>query len=287
VYPETEPTEWVSPRFVNGASERIIRHGRKELKAKALMPPLPNGRGSDSNRNRRPVACCTLLGWCALALALPLAAATVPRASPSDYPAQSSRPELVLAGEFYGRSAPTRTGTIFTGHYVVVEVAVYPARGQRVTVHPSELRLFINGAKYGLLPQSGSVVAGTLKWYGYEREPGVQIGGGVGPIYIPSQPRQGPNFPGDPTDRQPTRPKAPEGGQDPNGNNRADKRVAEDPAEALPQMELESGETLHPVSGYLYFYWPAHTKKLRNVELRWETMWGKPPRAVLKLVSPR
>jgi hypothetical protein len=63
--------------------------------------------------------------------------------------------------------------------------------------------------------------------------------------------------------------------------------VPEDPSEVLPRLDLESGETLRPVSGYLYFYWQAHTKKLRSVELRWEPMWGEPPKAVLKLVSPR
>jgi hypothetical protein len=217
-----------------------------------------------------------------------LAGATAPRPSPNDYPAQAAGAELVLAGEFYGRSAPTARATIFTGHYLVVEVAVYPTPGHRVRVNPSELRLFINGAKYGLLPQSGSLVAGTLKWYGYEREPGPQIGVGVGPIYIPSQPRQDPNFPGDPTtDRQPTRPKAPEDGRDSGGGAKPANGVSEDPSEVLPALELESGETVRPVSGYLYFFWQAHTKKLRSVELRWERVWGEPPKAVLKLVSPR
>ena len=225
------------------------------------------------------------LGLCALTLAIPLTGATVPRPSPNDYPAQSSRPELILAGEFYGRSAPTAKATIFTAHYVVVEVAVYPTKGYRVSVNPSEMRLFINGAKYGLLPQSGSIVAGSLKWYGYEHAQGLDVG--AGPIYIPGQPRQGPTFPGDPTNRQPTRPQAPESGQDPNGNGKPDTSAPEDPSEVLPALELESGETLHPVSGYLYFYWEAHTKKLRNVELRWEPVWGEPPKAVLKLVSPR
>jgi hypothetical protein len=194
---------------------------------------------------------------------------------------------MVLAGEFYGRSAPTAKATIFTGHYLAVEVAVYPTPGRRVSVQPSEMRLFVNGAKDGLLPQSGSLVAGTLKWYGYEREPGPQIGVGVGAIYIPSQPRQGANFPGDPTDRQPTRPKAPETGEDSGGGAKPANGMPEDPLEVLPRLALESGETLRPVSGYLYYYWQARTRKLRSVELRWEPVWGEPPKAVLKLVSPR
>jgi hypothetical protein len=225
------------------------------------------------------------VGVCALLLALPLTCATAPRTSPRDYPAQSSQPELVLAGEFYGRSAPTAKSTIFTGHYLVVEVAVYPTPGSSVMVNPSEMRLYINGAKYGLLPQGGSLVAGTLKWYGYENEPGLEIGAGAGPIYIPGQPRQGPTFPGDPTDRQPTRPKAPESGPDSDGNGQVRGGQSDDPAEVLPALELAPGETRRPVSGYLYFYWKANTKKLRNVELRWQPLWGEPPKAVLKLVS--
>jgi len=152
-----------------------------------------------------------------------------------------------------------------------------------VVVTPSELRLFINGSRIGLLPQSSSVVVGTLKQYGYDH--GINIDSGVRPIFIPGQPRQGPSFPGDPTDRQPTRPTAPGPGEDPNGKLQTDKAVPEDPAEALPALALEPGETTRPVSGYLYFFWQAHTKKIRSMELRWEPFFGEPPKAVLKLVS--
>ena len=209
--------------------------------------------------------------------------ATVPRPSPSDYPVQSSAPEATVAAEYYGRSAPAGKSEIFTGYYLVVEVALYPEGGHAVVVSPSELRLFINGAKVGLLPQSSSLVAGMLKHYGYEH--GVSGGIGVGPILVPSQPRQGPGFPGDPTDRQPTRPKAPSPGEDPNGEPDYDKRAAADPAEALPPLDLEAGEASRPVSGYLYFFWQARTKKIRSMELRWQPSFGEPPKAVLKLVS--
>lgn len=224
-----------------------------------------------------------LLPFCAAALGLHALAATQPRPAPSDYPVQCGTPELTLAAEYYGRSAPAGTGTIFTGYYLVVEAAVYPARGHAVTVSPSELRLFINGSRIGLLPQSSSVVAGTLKQYGYEH--GINIDSGVGPIFIPGQPRQGPNFPGDPTDRQPNRPRAPGADRDPDGKSQSDKAVPVDPSEALPALALESGETSRPVSGYLYFFWQAHTKKIRSMELRWEPSFGEPPKAVLKLVS--
>jgi hypothetical protein len=53
----------------------------------------------------------------------------------------------------------------------------------------------------------------------------------------------------------------------------------------LPALSLEAGETTRPVSGYLYFFWEAHTKKIRSMELRWEPFFGEPPKAVLKLVS--
>ncbi len=218
-----------------------------------------------------------------LASSLLALGATVPRPSPSDYPAQSSTPGMTFAAEFYGRSAPAGNSTIFTGYYLMIEVAVYPEGGHAVVVSPSELRLFINGAKVGLLPQSSSLVAGTLKHYGYEH--GLQTGIGVGPIFIPSQPRQGPGFPGDPADRQRTRPTAPGPGEDPNGKPQDDKRVSEDPSQALPALDLAAGETSRPVSGYLYFFWQAPVKKIRSMELRWQPSFGEPPKAVLRLVS--
>jgi len=225
----------------------------------------------------------SLLPVCVWTLCLQAMGGTQPRPSPAGYPVQCSIPEMTLAAEYYGRSAPFTNGSIFTGYYLVVEVAVYPARGHAVVVNPSELRLFINGAKIGLLPQSSSVVAGTLKQYGYEH--GFDIDSKVGPVFIPGQPRQGPNFPGDPTDRQPTRPTAPGPGDDPDGTPRSGKAAPEEPSEVLPALALEPGETVRPVSGYLYFFWQAHTKKIRSMELRWEPSFGEPPKAVLKLVS--
>jgi|GEM_PF-712985 len=207
-------------------------------------------------------------------------AATTPRPSPNEYPVQCGTPEFTLAGEYYGRSAPAGKSTIFTGYYLVIEVAFYPAPGHLVTVHPSELRLFINGSKVGLLPQASSVVAGTLKYYGYEH--GARLDSSVGPIYIPGQPRQGPQFPGDPTDRRPT---APGPGEDPNGQARGANEDTDDPAQALPALELEAGETARPVSGYVYFFWQGSAKKIRSMELRWMPLLGAPAKAELKLVS--
>lgn len=224
---------------------------------------------------------------CLTTLCRETGAATAPRASASDYPVQCKTSGLTLAAEYFGRSAPTgaTTGeaTIFTGYYLVVEVAVYPDRGQTVAVKPFELRLFINGAKAGLLPQSSSLVAGTLKYHGYEQGLGVDTG--VGPIFIPGRSRQGPSFPGDPTDRQTPRPTAPSPDDDPNGKTQTGLSRHPDPADVLPALDLESGEASRPVSGYLYFFWRAHTKKIRDMELRWEPSFGEAPNAVLKLVS--
>lgn len=209
--------------------------------------------------------------------------ATVPRASATDYPVQGKVAGFTLAAEYFGRSAPTvaTTGeaTIFTGYYLVVEVAVYPERGQTVAVRPYELRLFINGAKAGLLPQSSSLVAGTFKYHGYEH--GFDLDTQVGPILIPGSPRRGPSFPGDPTERQTTRPTVPIPDND---SQRKSQERQQDPAAILPALDLESGEASRPVSGYLYFFWRAHTNKIRDMELRWQPSFGEPPKAVLKLV---
>ncbi len=80
-------------------------------------------------------------GFCSIALPLSGLQRYPPPFSPSEL-SRSEQPSGTGAGRRVstGRSAPTQKATIFTGHYLVVEVAVYPARGQIVTVKPSEMR---------------------------------------------------------------------------------------------------------------------------------------------------
>lgn len=210
----------------------------------------------------------------------PATAETRPRDSAEQYPVRTSITGLTLAAEYYGRSAPGAKTTFFTGHFLVVELAVYPAKGQSVTVRPGDFRLWINGAKYGLLPQSGAVVAAALKYYDAE---GRHVEFGAGPIVI-GRPRVPSDIPGDPRDTPPPRPQAPDQAPDQNPTAEGGRAASDNPATELPALELEQCVAREPRSGYLYFFWQPHTKKIKAMELRWEPELGAPPKAVLKLL---
>ena len=224
----------------------------------------------------RVLITCAVLAGCSGQSA---PAETVPRPSVDQYPVRASGPGLRLGAEYFGRSAPGGRDGFFTGHFIVVEVAIYPDKGQTVTVRPSDFRLVINGERAGLMAQTGSLVAGELKYYDVD---GPIIAVGAGPLVI-GRPRAPNSIPENPGGTQPPRPQAPDQNPLP-----ADQRtVPDDPAKALPMLELGQVATREPRSGYLYFYWKPHTKKIRTMELRWEPDLGAPPAAVLRLLPQR
>ena len=214
---------------------------------------------------------------CTLCSGLPALAETPPRSSVDQYPVKASARGVDLGAEYFGRSAPGGRDGLFTGHYIVVELAVYPAKGKTVAIHPSEFHLVINGSKFGLPPQPGALVASELKYYDTEG-PGVAVG--AGPIVIGGRSRTPNNLPESTGNSQPPRPPAPD--QNPLPDDL--RAVPEDPAKALPMLELGEAVAREPRSGYLYFYWKPHTKKIKTMDLRWEPELGAPPAAVLRLL---
>ncbi|MGD0577578.1 MAG: hypothetical protein ABSC08_01490 [Bryobacteraceae bacterium] len=214
--------------------------------------------------------------WLAVCACLPALAETRPRESAEQYPVRASAAGLTLAAEYFGRSAPGGKAGFFTGHFIVVELAVFPAKGQSVEVHPSDFQLVINGAKLGLMPQSGSVVAAALKYYDASK-PSLSVGAGP---FIFGRPRVGSDIPENPGGTPPPHPEAPD--QNPNSN--VERAVPDDPAVALPALGLDDCVAREARSGYLYFFWQPHTKKIKSLELRWQPEPGAPPRAVLKLL---
>ena len=211
---------------------------------------------------------------------------TPPRTSPDDYPAQTSSGSVVLAGEFFGRSAPTDRTSYFTGHYVVVEVALFPAKGHRVEINPSEFVLHVNGSRDGLVAQQGTVVAGALKYYAAD-EKGFSTDIGLGPFHLPSQRSPSGNIPEDTSTGPPARPGVPGTESDPNGGGSVPREPAKTLAESLTALQLDEETTAEPRSGLLYFYWPQKIRKIRILDLAWGVGTGSQSRAVLKLVLPK
>jgi hypothetical protein len=208
-------------------------------------------------------------------LAGALAAQNVePRQSPQDYPVQAALAEAGFGAEYLIRSVSGRGRTFFLPDYLVVELAVFPARGRQVELSLGRFRLHVGEKKKRqTLPAVGpQFVAASLKYPDWERRRNLQIGAGAGDGgVILGRPPPVERFPGDPSGRnrlpQPPRAPATEHGVESEPAARADEVVV---AGGLPE-----GPADHPVAGYLYFPYKGKTKDLRPVELEYQGPAGR------------
>jgi hypothetical protein len=204
-------------------------------------------------------------GWVLLyTMAVALLAEAIPaRPKPEEYKTQQKLGKITLAAEFHMHTLPGGRRNFLTEDYVVVEVAVYPAKGLPIVVSNGHFVLRLNGKKPGLMAQSPGFVAAAMKYPDWEQRRTVELGGGVGDGgVIVGRPRTEPRFPGDQRPPQrpvPEPPKAP--GIEP---ERVEEITAE---EAIRSMALEEGMVDLPIAGYLYFPLKGKLKRPGTVEL--------------------
>src|SRR5687768_12626043 len=138
-----------------------------------------------------------------------------PRKSPEEYPMQAALKGASLGVEYLVRSVSGAGRTFFLNDYLVVEVAVFPARGHEVEVALSHFRLQVGEKKKReVLPAVGpQFVAASMKYPDWQRQRNLEVGGGIGDQgVILGRPPATERFPGDPTGRSrlPAPPRAPE-----------------------------------------------------------------------------
>ena len=213
-----------------------------------------------------------LLGW---ALFGQGPSGTTPKPQPGDYPAHVQLGRVALGAEYLVRSLFVGGQSFVTPDYLVVEVAVYPPKGEALEVSSGEFTLRLNGKKQLLFAQSPGFVAASLKYPDWERRRTLEVGGGVGDTgVILGRPETAERFPGDPRPRQtrlPAPPKAP-APQDPSGLDKPEPVRAE---EAVVEAALPEGKAAGPVSGYLYFAYQGKLKSIRTAELLYAGAAGK------------
>jgi hypothetical protein len=192
-----------------------------------------------------------------------------PRKGPEEYPAQAALQDVSLGVEYLVRSVSGASRTFFLNDYLVVEVAVFPARGQQVEVALSHFRLQVGEKKKReVLPAVGpQFVAASMKYPDWQQQQNLEVAGGVGDQgVILGRPPATERFPGDPTGRSrlPAPPRAPE----------PDQGIEPPPPvrgnEVVVACGLPEGPASGPVAGYLYFPYKGKTKGLRPVELVYE-----------------
>lgn len=215
---------------------------------------------------RTLLLCLSLLGAV-------FAQGTPPKEKPEDYPVHAQARSAGLGAEFMVHSFSSGEQTYLVRHYLVVEVALFPPKGQVVDVHSGNFMIRINGKKQELLPQPPSLVASAVAHPDWEDSPRVQADAGAGPAGVSlGRPRQV-QIPGMPIPGQ----QGPQPTQVPRDNpSGLPPRDPVKPELIVLETALPQGEHRGPVSGFLYFAYSRKTSSIRSLELRYED-------AVLKL----
>jgi hypothetical protein len=208
--------------------------------------------------------------WRSAAIVLVWAAAglaqhgTTPRPAAEGYAVRVEAGPSTVAAGYLVHTVSSGGQSFLVPDHLVVEVAVYPAKGQRPVFSSGLFTLRINGKKEELFPQTPGMVAASLKYSDWERRSTteVSVGAGDGGIIL-GRPHPAERFPGD---RRP----AETGGQSPRVETRRTDQSGEpalEVAEAVQEWAFPDGECAGPVSGFLYFAWKGKPKSIRSLEL--------------------
>lgn len=198
----------------------------------------------------------------ALAGALAAQYGTTPKASAAEYPAHVRLEKLEIGAEYLVHSFSRGRQMYIAKDYLVVEVALFPAKGETIPVIAGHFSLRVNGRKQTIPPQAAEIVANVLQY------PDPQTGGGlhpaaqVGPVIL-GQPQQTERFPGDPNvPHRPPMTKPPD--DNPTG---ADKEPPVTAEELVVQAALPEGDHRDATSGFLYFPHRGKASHIHALEL--------------------
>ncbi len=209
-----------------------------------------------------------LLSSCIAESGEPLA----PRAKPQDYPVLSDFAKAVLGAEFHAHTVPWGGTPFFTSEYLVIEVGVFPGKGQPVTVGPGDFTLRLNGKKVAVLAHVPSMVVASIKNTGWNQAKQVIVTGGVGDAeVIVGGPQRQPRFPGDRTGTPQQRPRAPE----PDNTGGVVLEPQPEPGEIIPDKAFTESTLDHSFAGYLYFPYSGKLKDLKSIQLIYNGSLGE------------
>ncbi len=210
---------------------------------------------------------------------LALAQGTIPRLQASNYPSHVEIGGVEVGALLLNEpEVKRRFAAKISDNYLVVEVAVYPPKGERADVAPDNFVLRLSGAEVALRPENPSVVASASQKGGSQNRnvrvvPQAQVGIDTGPRY--PDPRTDPNYPGyDPTYDPRYDPRYSRRGGvytstgvgvvlgDPSPGSGS--RSGDAAATELSEKSLPNGPTSKPIAGHLYFRVDKKTRQDRN-----------------------
>jgi len=194
----------------------------------------------------------------------------------ADYPFHAMSDKVAIGADYLIHSIPAGDQTLLAKDFLVIEVAVFPAFAESVTIDGNTFTLRLNGAKVPLASIAPGFVAASLKYPDWEQHPTTQVAGGVGNAGVTIGPPTVARFPGDPNASHPL-PRGPSH-EERNGVDRTEPESADD---VIARTALLEGRTDHPVSGFLYFPYKGKIKSLKSIDLIYQSKDGS---VILKLL---
>jgi hypothetical protein len=196
-----------------------------------------------------------------LAVLAPLYAQDAPpRSKAADYPAHVSLPGMEIAAEYLLHSIPTAKGFYVSRDYLVIDVGVFPAAKERITISSGQFRLRINHQTLELPPDSPGTVAADIQYPDWEQQRTATAQ--AGPVIVGAPPTVG-RFPGDRRESPPISSPVPEQ-QDPSGIEKEPPKTVD---QLVTQVALPEGSSNKPMKGCLFFHFHGKTKSIKSLEL--------------------
>jgi hypothetical protein len=191
---------------------------------------------------------------------------TPTKASAGEYPVQAKSGNLAIGAEYMVHSFGSGEQMYLAENYLVVEVALFPPKGEGITADAAKFALRVNGKKTLLYAQNPPMVASNLNRRDWDSPRGPTADLGVGGVNIGLGYPQGRDpVTGAPDRRRlPNPPRAPDAGAP--GGSEPKERVR--PEELLIRTALPEDPHSGPVSGFLYFpYLRGQASGLKSIDL--------------------
>ncbi len=194
---------------------------------------------------------------------------TVTKAKADAYEVHGTAKTVELGAEYMVHSFSRGDQMFLVKDYLVVEVALFPAKDTTINVRAGGFRLRIDGKKSLLTPQAPEMVTASLQNPEWEHNsPNYGISGGTrnSGVILGGPPQNRDPFPGS----QPPGSKPPNRIPVPRDNPSGVEKEPVNAAEILLQTALPEGERHSPCSGFLYFAYRGKVTGIKSIELLFE-----------------
>jgi hypothetical protein len=196
---------------------------------------------------------------------------TDPKKTAEDYEVHAQAKNAAVGAEFMVHGYSRGEQMFIAPDFLVVEVALYPPKGETFEIHNSDFTLRINGKKDVLHAEAPNQVVAEEKHPEWNQPPGVMTtqgtaGEGNHGVILGGPPANPNNFPGSqqPGTGLPPRVEIPR--DNPSGIEKQPMNAGE----LLMETALVEGTHHSPISGFIYFPYRGKMNAIKTLELLYQ-----------------